>query len=139
VYGPLGRPDMSMNIFINNILNNKKIYLFNYGKNYRDYTYVDDIVNYIFACYQTIKSKKKYYELFNIGGENSVRIDKLLNLIEKILNKKAIIKLEKKNKLDPVKSLASNLKIRRFTSKNFKTSLKDGIIHCIDSRKKIGI
>tara|TARA_A100001015_G_scaffold226108_1_gene255337 strand:- start:429 stop:1388 length:960 start_codon:yes stop_codon:yes gene_type:complete len=139
VYGPLGRPDMSMNIFINNVLRKKRVTLFNKGKNYRDYTYVEDIVKYIFYCYKIIKNKKSYYEIFNIGGESTVRIDKLLHMIEKILKKKAIIKLENKNKLDPVKSLASNLKIRKFTRKNFNTSLKKGVIKCIEARKNYGI
>ena len=45
-------------------------------------------------------------------------------MIERKLGKKAKIKLEKKNKLDPVKSLASNNEIRKFTKKKFNTSLK---------------
>lgn len=139
VYGPLGRPDMSMNIFINNLIKNKKIILYNNGKNYRDYTYIGDIVNYIYACFDKIKNKKNYYEIFNIGGESSARIDKLLSMIEKILNKKAKIKYEKKNKLDPVKSLAINLKIKNFTKKNFKTTLKNGVIKCIEARKIYGL
>ena len=139
VYGPLGRPDMSMNIFINNILKNKEITLFNYGRNYRDYTYVGDVVDYIYFSFLKIKNKKDCFEIFNIGGENTIRIDKLLKMIEKILNRKAKVKFEKKNKLDPVKSLASNSKIRKFTKKNFKTLLKLGVIKCIESRKEFGI
>ena len=139
VYGPLGRPDMSMNIFINNVLKNKKVLLFNKGKNYRDYTYVDDIVKYIFSCYKKVKNKKNYFQIFNIGGESTVRIDKLLAMIEKYLKKRALVKLESKNKLDPVKSLASNLKIRNFTGKNFNTPLKIGVMKCIEARKKFGI
>ena len=96
VYGPLGRPDMSMNIFINNILKNKTVTLFNNGKNFRDYTYVEDIVKYIDACFDKVKNKKNYFKVFNIGGENTIRIDKLLHMIERKLGKKAKIKLEKK-------------------------------------------
>ncbi len=139
VYGPLGRPDMSMNIFIDNILKNKTITLFNNGKNFRDYTYVEDIVKYIYVCFNKIKNKKKYFEVFNIGGENTIRIDKLLSMIEKLLGKKAKKKFAKKNKLDPVKSLASNKKIREFTKKKFNTILKSGVIKCIESRNIYGI
>ena len=58
-------------------------------------------------------------------------------MIERKLGKKAKIKLEKKNKLDPVKSLASNNEIRKFTKKKFNTSLKDGVIKC-KSRNILG-
>ena len=44
VYGPWGRPDMALFIFTKNILNGKKINLFNYGNHIRDFTYIDDIV-----------------------------------------------------------------------------------------------
>ena len=139
VYGPIGRPDMSMNIFINNILNNRKITLYNYGKNHRDYTYVDDITNYIYSCFKAIKNKKKYFQIFNIGGENSIRIDKLLTMIEKILKKKTKIIYEIKNKLDPVRSLADNKKIKMFTGKKFHTPLTVGVQKCIDSRFEKGL
>ena len=139
VYGPLGRPDMSMNIFINNILENKTVTLFNNGNNFRDYTYVGDVVKYIYFCFKKIKNKKRYFEIFNIGGENSIRIDKLLKMIEKKIGKKAIVKYAKKNKLDPVKSLASNRKIKIFTKKKFNTPLKDGVTDCIKFRNVYGI
>ena len=72
VYGPYGRPDMSIGIFFKVFLNKKKIYLFNKGNNYRDFTYVDDIVNQIFACFLKTKTKKKFLKVFNIGGENTI-------------------------------------------------------------------
>jgi UDP-glucuronate 4-epimerase len=139
VYGPIGRPDMSMNIFINNILNNKKITLYNSGKNFRDYTYVDDITNYIYSCFKAIKKKKNYFEILNIGGENSIRIDKLLVMIEKILKKKTKVVYETRNKLDPIKSLADNKKIKIFTGKKFNTPLAVGVEKCISSRFKEGL
>ena len=44
LYGPWGRPDMSLNHFVKNIISNKKISLFNRGDHIRDFTYIDDIV-----------------------------------------------------------------------------------------------
>ena len=52
VYGPWGRPDMALFKFVNNILL-KKINVFNKGNHYRDFTYVDDIVN---GIYRVIKN-----------------------------------------------------------------------------------
>ena len=48
VYGPWGRPDMAYFKFTRKILNKKKIDIYNKGKMFRDYTYVDDIVDGIF-------------------------------------------------------------------------------------------
>ena len=44
VYGPWGRPDMAGLIFVESIINNKSIKIFNNGEMYRDFTYIDDIV-----------------------------------------------------------------------------------------------
>ena len=50
VYGPWGRPDMSLFLFTKKILKNKKIDVFNYGKHFRDFTFIDDIVKGIYLC-----------------------------------------------------------------------------------------
>ena len=127
VYGPYGRPDMSINIFFKAFFEKQKIFLFNKGKNFRDYTYVDDVVNQIYLCIKKTKSKKKYLEVFNIGGENTIQIKKLVKLIQRITGKKTKIFLSKKNKLDPVKSLASNKKLKKFTKYNKSTNIEDGL------------
>ncbi len=139
VYGPLGRPDMSMNIFIKSIINKKKFFLNNHGKNYRDYTYVDDIVKYIYSCFLKIQNKKNYFEIFNIGGEKNIRLDKLVKLIEKLLGIKARSKLAPKINLDPVKSLANNNKIKKFTNQKYSTSIQNGVKKTINSFLKLGI
>ena len=54
VYGPWGRPDMATFIFTKNILENKTIPIFNYGKMERDFTYIDDIVQGILGALKKI-------------------------------------------------------------------------------------
>ena len=58
VYGPWGRPDMALFSFVKNILQNKKIKIFNNGYHSRDFTYIDDIVNGIYKI--SINHKKIY-------------------------------------------------------------------------------
>ena len=58
VYGPFGRPDMSIFIFIKSILQKKYLYLNNYGRNYRDYTYVDDVIKYFISCLEKTQKKR---------------------------------------------------------------------------------
>ena len=63
---------MSMNIFIKNNLNKKIINLNNNGLNYRDYTFVGDIVEQIYLCSKKIKKNKNI--VFNIGGEKKYKV-----------------------------------------------------------------
>ena len=58
VYGPWGRPDMAYFKFTKQILNKKKIDIYNKGKMYRDYTYIDDIVDGIYKLIYKIPSLK---------------------------------------------------------------------------------
>ncbi len=87
VYGPWYRPDMAMHIFAKKISNNEPIQVFNYGKMKRDFTYIDDIVK------GTISALEYNYncEIFNLGNNRSENLMNVINLIEKALNKKAII------------------------------------------------
>ncbi len=87
VYGPAGRPDMSIFIFIKNIDNGRPIPVFGDGKQQRDFSYIDDIAE------GTIKSLKPFgYEIFNFGNDNPVVLMDVINLIEENLKKKANIK-----------------------------------------------
>ncbi len=87
VYGPWYRPDMAINIFANKISNNKPIEVYNNGKMKRDFTYIDDIID------GTISALKENYscEIFNLGNNKSENLMDVVALIEKGLNKKAII------------------------------------------------
>ena len=87
VYGPWGRPDMSIFKFTNNILKNKKIDIFNNGKHERDFTYVTDVCTSILKIIHS-NFKKDFY-LFNIGNSKPQKLLKLIKILEKILHKKA--------------------------------------------------
>tara|TARA_B100001989_G_C24540437_1_gene467198 strand:- start:211 stop:1176 length:966 start_codon:yes stop_codon:yes gene_type:complete len=127
VYGPFGRPDMSIFIFFKNILLNKTIYLNNFGKNLRDYTYVEDVTDFIFKLINKSKKQKNFYDIFNIGGKKNISLLNVIKLIEKITNKKAKLKLVKKNKLDPFNSLASMNKLEKFVKFKKSTKIEKGL------------
>ena len=63
VYGPWGRPDMAYFKFVSSILNNKPIDIYNNGEMYRDFTYVDDLVNGIKLLADCIPNNKKISEM----------------------------------------------------------------------------
>ena len=105
VYGPWGRPDMALFLFTDAILNGRPIKVFNKGEMWRDFTYVEDIVESIKRLIpKAPESNPDFdpmnpspaissapYRVFNIGNSTSV---KLLDMIE-ILENKLGIKAEK--------------------------------------------
>lgn len=82
VYGPRQRPDMGIHKFIRSVIKGDPIYIYGDGKQTRDFTFVDDIVNAnILAAKSDITG-----EVFNIGGGNRISVDDLISKIEKILD-----------------------------------------------------
>lgn len=132
VYGTYGRPDMSIFIFVKAILKNRYIHLNNYGNNYRDYTYVDDVVKYIYDSIVKVKKKKNFFQILNIGGETTIKLKNLIKLLEKKIEKKAKIKLKKRILLDPINSLANSNKIKLFTGKKYQKGLNEGLDSTIE-------
>ena len=124
VYGPWGRPDMALFKFVNNIIKNKAIEIFNYGNHSRDFTYIDDIVEGIILLtkskkiFNIINRKKKknippdssnsLFKIFNIGSGKKTSLMKYINIIEKNLKidaKKKYLPLQKGD----IKSTLSNI------------------------------
>jgi len=86
VYGPAGRPDMSVFIFIKQIDEGKPVEVFGDGAQSRDFTYVDDIAS------GTVKSIKKVgFKIINLGGNDPYKLNYMIGLIERSLGKKAKI------------------------------------------------
>jgi UDP-glucuronate 4-epimerase len=70
VYGPWGRPDMAPMLFANALLHQKPIKVFNNGNLYRDFTYVDDVVEGIVRI--LMADEKKLKAVYNIGKADGV-------------------------------------------------------------------
>jgi nucleoside-diphosphate-sugar epimerase len=87
VYGPAGRPDMSIFRFIKWIDEEKPLELFGDGTQSRDFTYVDDIAQ------GTVKALKKVgFRVINLGGNTPYKLNHAIKLIEDNLGKKAKVK-----------------------------------------------
>ena len=89
VYGPYGRPDMSLFKFTKNIIEKKNIKLFNHGRHVRDFTYIDDVINYINKILTKPSKKNIPYSIYNISSNNPKNLSHFINLIEKKLTKKS--------------------------------------------------
>jgi len=87
VYGPWGRPDMAIFIFIKKILEDKPIPVFNNGKMKRDFTYIDDIISGVRSAIDNNYNNN----IFNLGNNKSEELMHLVDIIEHNLGKKAKI------------------------------------------------
>ncbi len=86
VYGPAGRPDMSMFRFTQWISEGKPLRLIGDGEQSRGFTYVDDI-----ARGAILGLKPLGYEIINLGGHETIKINDLIRMLENLIGKKAII------------------------------------------------
>jgi len=123
VYGPCQRPEMAIHKFIRLIDNNKTIEMYGDGTTKRDYTYIDDIVDGIIKCLK----KRFNFEIFNLGESKVVELRYLISLIEKELDKKAIIKQLPEQPGDVPITYADISKAQKMIEYKPKTTIEQGI------------
>lgn len=124
VYGPSGRPDMSVLRFIKWIDEGTPILLYGDGSQSRDFTYIDDIVD------GTVKAAQKSmgYEIINLGGgKNPIKISKLIAIIEENLGKKAIINNQPFHAADVMETWADISKANELLNWQPTITLEEGI------------
>ena len=74
VYGPWGRPDMAPYMFMDSIVNQRPINVFNHGNLSRDFTYIDDIVKGLSSIIGHAPSGEIPYEIYNVGNGKPVKL-----------------------------------------------------------------
>ena len=123
VFGPAGRPDMSIFRFIKWVDDGTPIELFGDGSQSRDFTYVTDI-----AAGTVAALKEVGYEIINLGGgRNPKTINYLIELIEKGLGKKATIDYKPFHIADMTETWADISKAERLLGWTPKVGLEEGI------------
>ncbi len=132
VYGPYGRPDMALFKFTKNILENKKIHLYNRGDHMRDFTYIDDAVAGIVSLIDLPSKNKIPHNIYNIGNGNPRKLKDYLKLIEKKLNRKAKITKLPLQIGDVIKTHADINFLNKKTRYKPKISLEIGIEKFVD-------
>ena len=140
VYGPWGRPDMALFKFTKGIINKKKIDIYNHGKMYRDFTYIDDIVNGISALINKAPNKKQFgkikndslspvapFRIVNIGNTSKVYLMDFINILEKELGIIATRNYMPIQKGDVKTTLSDTTLLKKLTRYNPRTNYKIGI------------
>lgn len=122
VYGPCGRPDMAPFIFTEAAINDRSINVFGTGKQKRDFTYIDDIVDGIYKS-----SKLKGLNYLNLGNNKPVSINNLIKIISNLSNKK-IKRVDKPSTPEDVFYTSADIsKTKKIINWKPKTSLEQGI------------
>lgn len=135
VYGPWGRPDMAPVIFANSIIEGKPLKLFNEGNLFRDFTYIDDVVEGIIATLNVIpdkRDKRPYYRIFNIGHSDPVNLLDFVQTLESALGKKAVFDMQPMQPGDVKITYADTSELEKYTHYKPSISLKEGITAFVD-------
>lgn len=131
VYGPFGRPDMSIFRFINKIDMGETITVYGDGKQKRDFTYVDDIAEATVLCLNL-----EGYKILNLGNDRPVELVYVINLIEEEIGKKAKIKWQPRHPADIYSTWADISESREYIGWYPKISIEEGIKRTINWYKE---
>lgn len=128
VYGPWGRPDMACWLFTEAIFEDRPVRLFDDGHGRRDFTYVDDVIE---AVARLIKAPpaaaRPPHRLYNVGNEHPVEVIALLDILEKLIGKRARRDLLPKRDIDVAETFADSSDLARDTGFAPHTPIEDGL------------
>jgi UDP-glucuronate 4-epimerase len=141
VYGPWGRPDMSLFQFTRNILEGKPIPVFNYGHHARDFTYIDDVAEGVVRTLDAIATpdpdwraedpdpatSSAPYRLYNIGNNSPVALLDYIAVIEKAVGRKAELEMLPAQAGDVPETYADVAALKQAVGFEPSTPIKEGV------------
>lgn len=133
VYGPRQRPDLAIHKFARLIMEGQPIPVYGDGSTARDYTYIDDILQGVIACTE----KKFGYEVFNLGESQTVRLNRLIELLEEALGTRAVIDRKPLQPGDVPLTCADITKAREKLGYQPTTKIEEGIPKFVSWLKSI--
>jgi UDP-glucuronate 4-epimerase len=122
VYGPAGRPDMSIFRFIQWINEGRPVQVYGDGQQSRDFTYVDDIARGTIAGLKPLG-----YEVINLGSDEPVVLMDAIRLIERLLDQEALLEHRPRHPADVLATWADIDKARRLLGWRPQVSFGEGI------------
>lgn len=130
VYGPFGRPDMAYFSFTEKILKGETIEVFNYGRQYRDFTYIDDLLQGIMGIFyyqDKIQEGSGDYKIFNIGNGNPVELLGFIETLEQVIGKESVKEFCEGRTGDVEGTYADISEIQKICDYHPRTTLKQGL------------
>jgi len=122
VYGPAGRPDMSMFRFTRWISEGQPVQLYGNGEQSRGFTYVDDIARGTIAALRPLG-----FEIINLGGHEAVTINILIEMLAEIIGCKAIVEQLPPNLADMQSNLADVTRAQKLLDWQPQVDLHEGL------------
>lgn len=146
VYGSWGRPDLALYKFVDAILDDRPIDIYNHGDMYRDFTYVDDLVRAIRLLIDAVPERPidgvvpegdslspvAPFRIVNIGNSDKVRLLDFIDAIEVCLGKSAIRNYMPMQMGDVPATWADASLLHRLTGYRPQTDFRDGIARFVD-------
>jgi len=123
VYGPRGRPDMAPFKFIDRVSRGVEMQQYGDGSSSRDYTYISDIVD---GVVRSIDRRHKY-QVFNLGKGEGTSLKEFIDLVQKHVGKKAIIRVLPDQPGDVPYTCADVAKAQQYLGYTSKISFEEGI------------
>ena len=146
VYGPWGRPDLALYKFVDAILDDRPIDIYNHGDMYRDFTYIDDLVRGIRLLIDAVPQRPVNgvvpegdslspvapFRIVNIGNSDKVRLLDFIEAIEECLGKKAERNYMGMQTGDVPATWADASLLQQLTGYRPQTNFKDGIARFVE-------
>ncbi len=123
VYGPAGRPDMSLFRFVQWISEGREVVVFGDGAQRRDFTYVDDVADGVLAALTGVRG----YEVINLGSDKPIVLNDAIRLVEELVGKQARVRHEGRHPADVEATWADISKARRLLGWQPETDFATGV------------
>ena len=131
VYGPKGRPDMAYYSFAEKIMRGESIKIFNQGDLYRDFTYIDDIIEGIMRLIGNsavlMQEPSPAFKVYNIGNNKPEKLMYFVETLEKCLGRTAVKEFMPMQPGDVYQTYADVSELERDVCYHPTTSLEQGL------------
>ena len=126
VYGPAGRPDMSLFRFVQWMSEGRPVIVYGDGQQSRDFTYVDDIAQGTVAALRPLG-----YEVINLGSDEPIVLMEAIQLVEELVGKKASIEYKPRHPADVLATWANVNKAERLLDWRPQTQFRAGVARLV--------
>lgn len=127
VYGPAGRPDMSVFRFVRNIAEGEPITVFGDGSQERDFTFIDDIARGTIAAIKPVG-----YDTINLGSDGPVKLIEVIRKIESLVGREAKINYRPAHPADVPATWADIQQAGKLLNWRPETTIDAGLKACVD-------
>ena len=127
VYGPEGRPDMSVFRFIRAIAEGEPVTVYGDGTQRRDFTYVDDVARGTIAAFGLTG-----YQTINLGNDRPISVNSLIRIVEQASGRSALIQHQDRHGADPQLTWADIGRARRLLGWSPEVPIEEGIRRTVD-------